>query len=43
MLGIGIPFVLLPGASVLLPILIKAAHKYNIQLMPSAFNNTEDK
>lgn len=43
MLGIGIPFVLLPGASVLLPILIKVAHKYNIQLMPSAFNNTEDK
>lgn len=41
-IGIGIPFLLLPGASVLMPILIKVADKYNIELMPSAFNNTKD-
>lgn len=35
--GIGIPFVLLPGASIVMPILIKVASKYNIELMPSAF------
>ena len=33
--GIGIPFVLIPGASILIPILIKVAGKYNIDLLPS--------
>lgn len=37
LIGIGIPFVLIPGASVLMPILIKVAAKHNIELMPSAF------
>lgn len=36
-IGIGVPFVLIPGASVLMPILIKVASKHNIELMPSAF------
>lgn len=36
-LGIGVPFILIPGASVLMPILIKVASKHNIELMPSAF------
>ncbi|GIQ59552.1 hypothetical protein Flavo103_26880 [Flavobacterium collinsii] len=40
-IGIGIPFLLLPGASVLLPILIKVADKYHIELMPSAFDKTD--
>ena len=35
--GIGVPFVMIPGASILMPILIKIAGKHNIQLMPSAF------
>ena len=35
--GIGVPFVLIPGASILMPILIKVASKHNIELMPSAF------
>ena len=35
--GIVIPFVLLPGASLLMPILIKVAEKHNVELMPSAF------
>lgn len=40
--GIGIPFVLIPGASILMPIIIKVASKHNIELMPSAFINPED-
>jgi hypothetical protein len=35
--GIAVPFVLIPGSSVLMPILIKVAARYNIELMPSAF------
>ena len=34
-IGIVVPFVLLPGASVIIPILIKVAEKHNINLMPS--------
>jgi len=33
--GIVVPFVLLPGASIIIPILIKVASKHNINLMPS--------
>ena len=33
--GIGIPFVLIPGASIVMPILIKVARKHNINLLPS--------
>jgi len=35
--GIGIPFALIPGASILMPIIIKVAGKHHIELMPSAF------
>jgi hypothetical protein len=38
MAGVMIPFVLVPGASILIPILIKVADKHNIELMPSGFN-----
>ena len=34
-IGIVVPFVLIPGASILMPILIKVASKHNINLMPS--------
>ena len=37
--GIGIPFVLLPGASIIIPFVIKAAEKRNINLMPSNFKS----
>jgi len=33
--GIVIPFVLIPGASIVMPILLKVAGKHNINLMPS--------
>ncbi|MGY5354225.1 hypothetical protein [Wenyingzhuangia sp. IMCC45467] len=35
--GIGIPFILLPGASIIIPFILKAAEKRNIDLMPSKF------
>ena len=37
--GIGIPFILLPGASIIIPFLIRSAKKRNIDLMPSTFKN----
>lgn len=40
-LGIGVPFVLIPGASILMPILLKVAAKHHIELMPSAFIDQE--
>lgn len=40
--GIGVPFALIPGASVMMPILIKVAGKHHINLMPSAFTAPED-
>ena len=36
--GIGIPFIFIPGASVLIPILVRVAKKRNIELLPSSFN-----
>lgn len=42
MTGIGIPFILIPGASLLLPAIIYVAKKYNLNLFPSAFNDKED-
>ena len=36
-IGIVIPLILLPGSSILLPIIIKFAEKYNIEIMPSSF------
>ena len=37
--GVIIPFVLIPGASILMPLLIKVAEKNNIELMPTAFQS----
>ena len=37
LVGIGIPFVMIPGASIIMPILIRVAAKHNIELMPAAF------
>ncbi len=35
--GIGIPFALIPGASILLPLLVTFAKKKNINILPSSF------
>ena len=43
MAGIGVPFVLIPGSTLLMPFLIKLANKKGIELLPSAFKKeTED-
>lgn len=39
--GVVIPFLLIPGASILMPIIIKVADKHNIELMPSTFINNK--
>lgn len=39
--GIGVPFALIPGASIVMPILIKVAEKHNIELMPSGFTHPD--
>lgn len=41
--GIGIPFVLIPGASILMPILIRVAARHHIELMPSVFTQQNKK
>ena len=43
MLGIGIPFFIIPGASIILPILIKLADKMDIHLLPSSFDHHDKK
>lgn len=40
--GIGIPFILIPGASVLMPILLKVASKHHIDLLPAPFSKTRN-
>lgn len=39
MLGIGVPFALIPGASLLIPFLIKLAQKRGVELLPSSFKD----
>ena len=36
-LGIGVPFVFIPGATLLIPFIIKVAEKKGIDIMPSNF------
>ncbi len=42
MLGIGVPFALIPGASLLIPFLIKIAQKRGIELLPTAFTDKDE-
>jgi len=42
-LGIGIPFTIIPGASVLLPIVLSVAKKYNIDILPSSFSEENER
>lgn len=37
--GIGIPFALIPGASILLPIIVSATKKKGINILPSSFEH----
>lgn len=38
-LGIGVPFMLIPGATLLIPFVLKAAEKKGIDIYPSNFKN----
>ena len=42
MAGIGIPFMLIPGSTLLMPFLIKLAKKKGINLLPSAFKKEDE-
>jgi hypothetical protein len=41
MVGIGIPFFMIPGSSLLLPFMIKVSKRFGINLLPSSFNKEE--
>ena len=41
MAGVGIPFFMIPGASLLLPFLIKISSKYGLNILPSSFEPTK--
>jgi hypothetical protein len=36
-MGVGVPFVMIPGASILIPFLLKIADKLGIDIIPSSF------
>jgi len=38
-LGIGVPFMIIPGATLLIPFILKAAEKKGINIYPSNFKN----
>lgn len=38
-LGIGLPFTIIPGSSLLLPLVLSIAKKYNIDILPSSFKD----
>ncbi|MGB0882160.1 MAG: hypothetical protein ACPGSO_04345 [Vicingaceae bacterium] len=42
MLGIGVPFALIPGASLLIPFIVKIAQKKGIEILPTAFNEEKE-
>lgn len=41
-LGIGIPFMIIPGATLLIPFIVKAAERKGIDLIPSNFKSNND-
>lgn len=41
--GVVIPFVLIPGSAILMPLLLRVAEKNNIELMPTAFRTEKVK
>ena len=40
-MGIGVPFVMIPGSSILIPFLMKIAEKRGINILPSSFSKDE--
>lgn len=42
-LGVGVPFMLIPGATLLIPFILKAAEKKGMNLYPSNFDSKKNK
>lgn len=42
MVGIGIPFFMIPGSTLLLPFLIKISTKYGVNILPSSFDHSKE-
>ena len=42
-MGIGVPFVMIPGSTLLIPFLLKVAEKHGVNLLPSAFSKENEK
>lgn len=40
-MGVGIPFAVIPGASLLLPLVAKISSKYGINIFPSSFRDDD--
>lgn len=40
-IGIGIPFTIIPGSTLLLPLVISIAKKYKIDILPSSFRDNK--
>ncbi len=36
-MGVGVPFVMIPGATILIPFLLKIADKVGVDIIPSSF------
>ncbi len=41
-MGVGIPFFMIPGATVLVPFLIKLSRKLGLDIIPTSFKKDED-
>ncbi|GEM_PF-590213 len=41
-IGVGVPFMIIPGATILIPFLLKIAEKNGIDLYPSNFNGKDN-
>ena len=39
--GIGIPLILIPGGSIIIPVLLRIAKKYKINILPSSFDKRD--
>lgn len=37
-IGVIVPFILIPGASIVMPIIIRVANKHGVELLPSSFD-----
>jgi hypothetical protein len=42
MLGLGIPFAVVPGATAIIPIILKFSSKYGINILPTAFQEKKE-